>query len=58
MVKNYVLDTNVLLLDDEAFLKFDDNHVILPITVIDELDHLKKSSDPETAYSARCARCV
>ena len=55
MVKNYVLDTNVLLLDDEAFLKFDDNHVILPITVIDELDHLKKSSDPETAYSARCA---
>lgn len=55
MIKNYILDTNILLLDDEAFLKFDDNHVILPITVIDELDHLKKSSDPETSYSARCA---
>lgn len=55
MKKNYVLDTNILLQDAEAPLKFEDNDIYLPMTVIDELDHLKNSPDSETAYSARCA---
>jgi PhoH-like ATPase len=42
MIKNFVLDTNVLLHDPNALYKFQDNRVIIPITVIEELDHFKK----------------
>src|SRR3972149_11583038 len=42
MIKNFVLDTNVLLHDPNALFKFQDNRVIVPITVIEELDHFKK----------------
>ena len=33
-VKNYVLDTNVLLHDPQAIYKFEDNNVVVPIYVI------------------------
>lgn len=42
MKKIYVLDTNVLLHDPSAMLRFEDNDVVLPITVIEELDRFKK----------------
>ena len=42
MIKNFVLDTNVLLHDPMAIFKFQDNRVFVPITVIEELDHFKK----------------
>ena len=45
MKKIFVLDTNVLIHDPEAVLHFDDNDVVLPITVIEELDKLKKGKD-------------
>ena len=54
MKKTYVLDTNVLIHDPEAVLHFEDNDIVLPITVIEELDHLKKGSG-EIPYSARHA---
>ena len=50
--KNYVLDTNVLLHDPECFLNFTGNHVYIPITVLEELDHLK-SKEGLTGYQAR-----
>ncbi len=40
--KNYVLDTNVLLHDPQAMYAFADNHVIIPIYVIEEIDNFKK----------------
>jgi PhoH-like ATPase len=52
MTKIFVLDTNVLIHDPEAFLYFEDNEVILPITVIEELDKLKRGNG-EIPYSAR-----
>ena len=52
MKKYFVLDTNVLIHDPEAILNFADNDVILPITVIEELDKLKKGNG-EIPYSAR-----
>jgi PhoH-like ATPase len=52
MKKIFVLDTNVLIHDPEAVLHFDDNDVVLPITVIEELDKLKKGNG-EIPYSAR-----
>jgi len=54
MKKIFVLDTNVLIHDPEAFLNFADNDVVLPITVIEELDKLKRGNG-EIPYSARHA---
>jgi PhoH-like ATPase len=45
MKKTFVLDTNVLLHDPSAMLRFEDNDVILPITVIEELDRFKKQPE-------------
>ncbi|MCX7653493.1 MAG: PhoH family protein [Fervidobacterium sp.] len=42
MVKNYILDTNVLIHDPEAIYSFEDNNVFIPLPVIEELDKLKR----------------
>ncbi|MEZ4600557.1 MAG: PhoH family protein [Syntrophotaleaceae bacterium] len=42
MKKVFILDTNVFLHDPLAFLKFEDNDVVVPITVIEEIDTFKK----------------
>lgn len=42
MVKNYILDTNVLLTNPNSIYDFEDNCVIIPIGVIEELDKFKK----------------
>jgi len=42
MIKNFVLDTNVLLHDPNALMSFDDNNVFVPIYVIEEIDQFKK----------------
>jgi PhoH-like ATPase len=41
-VKNYVLDTNVLLHDSRSVYAFADNNVIIPIYVLEEIDTFKK----------------
>lgn len=40
--KTFVLDTNVLLLEPESVLKFPNNHVVIPVTVLEELDSMKR----------------
>jgi PhoH-like ATPase len=40
--KNFVLDTNVLLHDPRSLFGFDDNDVIIPIYVIEEIDNFKR----------------
>ncbi|MFN2383474.1 MAG: PhoH family protein [Gemmatimonadota bacterium] len=40
--KRYLLDTNVLLHDPKALLAFQDNAVLIPIYVIEEIDRFKK----------------
>jgi PhoH-like ATPase len=52
MKKNYVLDTNVLLHDPHAIHKFEDNDLILPIYVIEEIDQFKRESN-ERGRNAR-----
>jgi PhoH-like ATPase len=42
MPKKFILDTNVLLHDAQAMYKFEDNEVVIPITVIEEIDTFKK----------------
>ncbi|MGA2507251.1 MAG: PhoH family protein [Chitinispirillaceae bacterium] len=50
--KNYVLDTTVLLYEAQAMFKFGVNNVIIPITVIEDIDHFKKDQS-ETGRNAR-----
>lgn len=50
--KTYVLDTNVILFDADSIFKFDEHTVVIPITVIEEVDHFKKAQD-ETGRNAR-----
>ena len=45
MKKTFVLDTNVLLHDAQAIFRFEDNDIVLPIAIIEELDRFKKQSD-------------
>ena len=52
MQKHFVLDTNVLLHNSEAIDCFDDNIVVLPMTVIEELDSFKSRND-ELGRNAR-----
>lgn len=41
MVKIYVIDTNVLIQAPYAMKCFEDNCVVIPVTVLEELDNLK-----------------
>ncbi len=51
-MKNYILDTNVLLHDPNSLLNFEDNNVLLPIEVIEEIDRFKREST-ELGQNAR-----
>ena len=42
MKKTYILDTNVLLHDPNAIRHFEDNTVVIPISVIEEIDNFKR----------------
>ena len=50
--KTFVIDTNVLLHDPDAIVEFADNDVVIPLTVIEELDRMKRQSD-ELGRNAR-----
>ena len=51
-VKTFVLDTNVLLHDPHSIYNFDDNNIVIPMAVIEELDNMKTRSD-EIGRNAR-----
>ena len=57
-VKNYVLDTNVLLHDARAFYAFVDNNVIIPIYVIEEIDTFKKDQSELGRNARQVARLL
>ncbi|MCB9584800.1 MAG: PhoH family protein [Polyangiaceae bacterium] len=54
MKKTYILDTNVLLHDPHAIFKFEDNDLVLPIYVIEEIDQFKR----DTSERGRNARTI
>jgi PhoH-like ATPase len=56
MVKNFVLDTNVLIHNPNSLYSFTDNNVIIPITVIEELDKFKSSSDKKGMHARQALR--
>src|SRR5205085_12180788 len=57
-VKNYILDTNVLLHDPNSILNFQENTVLIPIDVIEEIDRFKREPS-ELGQNARAvSRCL
>ena len=52
MKKTYVLDTNVLIQAPYALECFEDNRIVLPLAVLEELDSLK-SAEGEAGRNAR-----
>lgn len=54
MAKTYVIDTNVLIQAPYALQCFEENHLVLPLVVLEELDGLKKA-DGERGVNARKA---
>src|ERR1700751_4728300 len=48
-IKNYVIDTNVLLHDPHSVYRFADNHVWIPIDVLGELDRFKNEQSERGA---------
>lgn len=52
MRKTYVIDTNILIQAPEAFTCFEENRIVIPMVVLEELDRLKKA-DGEAGFHAR-----
>ncbi len=52
MIKNYILDTNVLIHFPGCIHTFEDNNIIIPIICLEELDNLKKK-EGVIGYQAR-----
>ncbi|MAX55658.1 MAG: ribonuclease [Alcanivoracaceae bacterium] len=52
--KTYVIDTNVLIHDPNSLLNFEEHRVVIPMTVLEELDKLK-SGKSHTAADCRAA---
>lgn len=50
--KHFVLDTNVLLHNPQSIFKFEEHEVVIPLTVLEELDTFKKNND-EKGRNAR-----
>src|SRR5947209_17592678 len=58
MKKNYVLDTNVLLHDPHAIFRFEDNNVVIPIYVIEEVDQFKREGSERGRNARSIARLL
>jgi len=54
MKKTYILDTSAIAQDPQAYRSYPNSDVVIPITVLDELDKLKKQSS-EAGRNARVA---
>jgi PhoH-like ATPase len=58
MRKVFILDTNVLLHDPNAIFKFEDNDLVIPIYVIEEIDRFKRDSTERGRNAREVARLI
>jgi PhoH-like ATPase len=56
--KIYVLDTSVLLHDHHSIMKFEENDVVIPITVLEELDKFKVGNEIKNFEARECIRFI
>ena len=58
MIKTYVVDTNVLIQAPYALNCFEDNQVVIPVVVLEELDNLKKAEGERGNNARRAIRLL
>jgi PhoH-like ATPase len=58
MRKVFVLDTNVLLHDPRALTHFEDNHVVVPIEVVEEIDRFKRDPSEKGRNARQISRLL
>ena len=56
--KIFVLDTNVILHDSSCLYHFEENDIVIPITVLEELDHFKKGNETLNYHAREFVRTV
>ncbi len=56
--KVFILDTNVILHDSSCILQFKENDIVIPLTVIEELDHFKRGSQVINLNAREFARTL
>ncbi len=58
MRKTFVLDTNVLLHDPQALTRFEENHVVIPIEVVEEIDRFKRDPSEKGRNARQVSRLL
>ena len=58
MKKTFILDTNVLLHDVNCLYAFEDNDIIIPMAVIEELDNFKTEGDTRGKNARMASRTL
>ncbi|HRZ41416.1 MAG TPA: PhoH family protein [Bacteroidales bacterium] len=56
--KIFVLDTSVIIYNHSAIHSFEDNDVVIPITVLEELDNFKKGNDTKNFEAREFIRII
>ena len=56
--KIFVLDTNVILHDSSCIHQFSEHDIVIPITVLEELDNFKKGNDSLNFHAREFARTL
>ena len=56
--KTFVLDTNVILHDSSCLHQFQENDIVVPITVLEELDRFKKGNDTLNFHAREFVRAI
>lgn len=56
--KIFVLDTNVILHDSKCIHQFQENDIVVPITVLEELDHFKKGNETLNFHAREFTRAL
>jgi len=56
--KIFVLDTNVILHDSSCIHQFEEHDIVIPITVLEELDHFKKGDQTVNFHARQFTRAL
>src|ERR1017187_5348622 len=56
--KMFVLDTNVILHDSKCMYQFEEHDIVIPITVLEELDGFKKGNESVNFHAREFVRAV
>lgn len=57
-LRNYILDTNVLISDPQSIFKFEEHNVLIPLKVLEELDQFKSEMSERGRASRTIARTL